>query len=131
MAVFVSDVVAVQKPALGGSYSGVLAEVSRASLPATGVAVNDEVHLCRVDGTGKALRIAIAEEGTAGFAGTPFNLVVKADDGTTITLATGIGAGTTELFGTEFQKDGILALVIATAPTGASNLVVAVEFFYD
>jgi len=131
MAIYQSNVIVAQKPALGGSYSGVLAEVSRASLPATGVAINDEVHLCRVDGTGKALRIVIAEDGTAGFTGTPFNLVVKADDGTTITLATGIGKGTTELFGAEYQKDGILALVIATAPTGASNLVVAVEQFYD
>lgn len=60
------------------------------------------------------------------------DLVLIPDDGTpNVTLASGINSGANELYGVVVPKEGKLAFVNTSIPTGTGTVPFVVEFTYD
>ena len=129
MAVYVSDYLQSGKPALGGSYSGLLVQVARVDLTSA-LAVNDEIELFPIDGTAKMFRLSITENGTA-ITGAFANLVHEDANGNRTTLLSGIGEGVYTLYDLAPPSDGKLLLVATATSTGATQIVVGLEIYYD
>ena len=129
MAVYQSEWIAQGKPALGGTKSGEYAVASTFNVPA-GAAANDVYELCPVEAGTKLIRLSMLAVpfGTTAIG----DLVLIPDDGTpNVTLASGINSGANELYGVVVPKEGKLAFVNTSIPTGTGTVPFVVEFTYD